>query len=52
VVHVAASIKHSLVDRDGLLGRMWFGSRPNPEAQASRARPDSHAPLRDRPRRA
>ena len=52
VVHVAASIKHSLVDRDGLLGRMWFGPRLKPEAQASRARADSRAPLRDRPRRA
>jgi cytochrome b561 len=61
VVHVAASIKHALVDRDGLLGRMWFARRAEPdarasgrqpEAQAARSRADARAALRDRPRRA
>jgi cytochrome b561 len=61
VVHVAASIKHALVDRDGLLGRMWFAPRAapdarasgrQPEAQAARSRADARAALRDRPRRA
>jgi cytochrome b561 len=61
VVHVAASIKHALVDRDGLLGRMWFAPRAEsdarasgrqPEAQAARSRADARAALRDRPRRA
>jgi cytochrome b561 len=61
VVHVAASIKHAFVDRDGLLGRMWFAPRMRPEARVSRVQPearpprapaDSRAALRDRPRRA
>ena len=25
VLHVAAALKHQLIDRDGLIGRMWFG---------------------------
>ena len=25
IVHVAAALKHQFVERDGLLGRMWFG---------------------------
>ena len=50
VVHVAASIKHALVDRDGLLRRMWF--TPPPTAGASRLQPEARAALRDRPRRA
>jgi len=61
VVHVAASIKHALVDRDGLLGRMWFAPRVAPQARAPQAQPEPHAvrsraearaALRDRPRRA
>ena len=61
VVHVAASIKHGLVDRDGLLGRMWFTPRAQPEARPARGQPEAHAAhsrsdaraaLRDRPRRA
>jgi cytochrome b561 len=61
VLHVAASIKHAVVDRDGLLGRMWFAPRMQPEARAPRVRPEAHASraradsraaLRDRPRRA
>jgi cytochrome b561 len=61
VVHVAASIKHALLDRDGLLGRMWFAPRAQPEARAARAQPEARHPharadarsaLRDRPRRA
>jgi len=27
IVHVAAALKHQFVERDGLLGRMWFGGR-------------------------
>lgn len=27
VLHVGAALKHHLVNRDGLLGRMWFGFR-------------------------
>jgi cytochrome b561 len=64
VVHVAAALKHALVDRDGLLGRMWFAPRVRPDVRTSRAQPQGRAPrvppearasrpaLRDRPRRA
>jgi cytochrome b561 len=27
LLHVAAALKHQFVDRDGLLSRMWFGTR-------------------------
>jgi cytochrome b561 len=44
MVHVAASIKHALVDRDGLLRRMWFAPRVRPDARTSRAQPEGRAP--------
>lgn len=25
LLHVAAALKHQWLDRDGLIGRMWFG---------------------------
>jgi len=34
-LHVAAAAKHALIDRDGLLRRMWFGRRPQVPARRS-----------------
>jgi cytochrome b561 len=51
VVHVAAALKHALVDRDGLLGRMWFAPRQR-QAARTRREHEARAPLPEGSRRA